>query len=41
MGDMDTRYAVTPPLQAIFDSAKRFGLSDDEVWHTLNEAVLA
>jgi hypothetical protein len=38
---MDTRYAVTPPLQAIFDAAKRFGLSDDEVWHTLNEAVFA
>jgi hypothetical protein len=39
MGDMDTGYAVTSPLQAIFDAAKQFGLTDDEVWSTLNGSV--
>jgi hypothetical protein len=38
---MDTGYAVMPPLQAIYDAAKRFGLTDDEVWHTLDDSVSA
>jgi hypothetical protein len=25
------------PLHAIFDAAKHFGLTDDEVWEALNE----
>jgi hypothetical protein len=36
---MDTDYALMPPLQAIFDAAKHFGLTDDEVWQTLNESL--
>jgi hypothetical protein len=41
MGDMDTGFAVTSPLQAIFASAKQFGLTDDEIWSTLDESVRA
>jgi len=39
MGDMDTGSAVTAPLQASFSAARRFGLSDDEVWHAVDEVV--
>jgi hypothetical protein len=35
MGDMDTGSAVTAPLRASFDAARRFGLTEDEVWHTV------
>jgi hypothetical protein len=34
---MSTHHAPTAPLQAIFDAAKQFGLTDDEVWHAVNE----
>jgi hypothetical protein len=30
-----------PSLQAIFDGAKSFGLSDDEVWRMVNESMHA
>jgi hypothetical protein len=36
---MNTDYAVIPPLQAIFDGARDFGLTDDEVWQTVNESL--
>jgi hypothetical protein len=36
---MDTDYAVIPPLQAIFDGARDFGLTDAEVWQTVNESL--
>jgi hypothetical protein len=36
---MDTEYSVIPPLQAIFDGARDFGLTDDEVWETVNESL--
>ena len=39
MGDMDTGSAVTAPLRASFNAARRFGLSDDEVWHAVDEVV--
>ena len=39
MSDMDTGSAVTAPLRASFNAARRFGLSDDEVWHTVDEVV--
>jgi hypothetical protein len=29
------------PLQAIFDAAKHFGLTDDEVWETIDESLYA
>ncbi len=27
------------PLQAILDAAKRFGLTDDEVWQTVDDSL--
>jgi hypothetical protein len=34
---MSSQHAPTAPLQAIFDAAKQFGLTDDEVWQAVNE----
>ena len=28
-----------PPLQAVFDGARRFGLTDAEVWQTFDESL--
>ena len=38
---METTYQTMPSLQAIFDGAKAFGLSDREVWQTVNRAMYA
>jgi len=38
MADLDPSYRAMPPLQAIFDGAKQFGLTDEEVWQTINES---
>jgi hypothetical protein len=34
---MSAHHAPTAPLQAIFDAAKQFGLTEDEVWQAVNE----
>jgi hypothetical protein len=34
---MSAHHAPTAPLQAIFDAAKHFGLTEDEVWQAVNE----
>ena len=34
---MSTDHVPTVPLHAIFDAAKHFGLTEDEVWDALNE----
>jgi hypothetical protein len=36
---MDTGYHAIPPLQAVFDGAKRFGLSDQEVWRAFDDSL--
>jgi hypothetical protein len=36
---MDTSQHVVPNLQAVFDGAKHFGLSDREVWRTIDESL--
>jgi hypothetical protein len=36
---MDPAYQAIPPLQAIFDGARRFGLSDVEVWQAFDESL--
>jgi hypothetical protein len=36
---MDPAYHPTPPLQAIFDGARRFGLTDAEVWRAFDESL--
>jgi hypothetical protein len=38
MREMDFDYPAVP-LKAVFEGAKDFGLSDDEVWSTVNEAL--
>jgi hypothetical protein len=38
MAEMDFDYPVVT-LKAIFDGARDFGLSDDEVWSTVNDAL--
>jgi hypothetical protein len=38
---MDTTYQTMPSLRSIFDGAKSFGLSDDEVWRMANESMQA
>jgi hypothetical protein len=37
--EMDPAYQAIPPLHAIFDGARRFGLSDAEVWRAFDECV--
>lgn len=39
MEEMDTQYDALPRLQAIFDAARQFGLSADEIWATLDESL--
>jgi hypothetical protein len=36
---MDSAHQAIPPLQAIFDGARRFGLSDAEVWRAFDESL--
>jgi hypothetical protein len=38
MAEMDFDYPIVT-LKAIFESARDFGLSDDEVWSTVNDAL--
>jgi hypothetical protein len=38
MPEMDYDYPAVP-LKAIFEGAKDFGLNDDEVWSTVNQAL--
>jgi hypothetical protein len=38
MAEMDYEYPVAPTLQEIFEGAKGFGLSDDEIWRTVNKS---
>jgi hypothetical protein len=39
MADMDPDSSAVPPLHAIFDGARLFGLSDDEVWQTVDHSL--
>jgi hypothetical protein len=39
MADIDTQHNALPPLQAIFDAARHFGLTADEIWATLDESL--
>jgi hypothetical protein len=32
MSELDPTYPAPPPLRAIFDGARRFGLTDEEAW---------
>jgi hypothetical protein len=41
MGDMDTGFAVSAPLRAGVDAARAFGLTDDEIWATVEGVVSA
>ena len=34
---MSAHHAPTAPLQAIFEAARQFGLTEDEVWKAVNE----
>ena len=36
---MDSGYQAIPPPQAIFDGARRFGLSDAEAWQAFNDSL--
>jgi hypothetical protein len=36
---MDHTYHAIPPLQAIFDGAKSFGLNEAEVWRAFDDCV--
>ena len=38
---MDTDYAPPPALQAMCASARQFGLTDQEVWRTLDHSLVA
>jgi hypothetical protein len=38
MAEMDYEYPAAPTLQEIFEGAKGFGLPDEEIWRTVNEA---
>ena len=37
---MDLEQPAVPPLKAVFDGAKGFGLSDDEVWRAMDECLI-
>jgi hypothetical protein len=39
MDDMDTRSAVSAPLRAGVEAAQAFGLTDDEIWGTVEVVV--
>ena len=36
---MDNGDYAIPRLQAVFDGAKRFGLTDEEVWRAFDESL--
>jgi hypothetical protein len=36
---MYSDHARIPPLRAIFDAAKRFGLTEDEAWRAVDESL--
>jgi len=36
---MYSDHARIPPLRAIFEAAKRFGLTEDEVWRAVDESL--
>ena len=38
MGDMYSDHTPIPPLQAVFEGATRFGLSEDEAWRAIDES---
>ena len=38
MAEMDYDYPDAPTLQEIFQGAKDFGLPDEEIWRTVNQA---
>ena len=38
MAEMEFDHAPAPTLQDLFESARGFGLTDDEVWRTINKA---
>jgi hypothetical protein len=38
MAEIEFDYPAVP-LQEIFESAKGFGLTDDEVWRTINDSL--
>ena len=38
MAEMEFDYTPVP-LQTIFESAKGFGLTDEEVWRTINDSI--
>jgi hypothetical protein len=39
MARMDPGYYEMPQLQAVFDGAKRFGLTDEEVWRAFDDCL--
>jgi hypothetical protein len=39
MSDMEPIYPAPPPLRAVFDGARRFGLSDEEAWRSFDVAL--
>jgi hypothetical protein len=41
MSDMNTGSAVSAPLRAGVDAARAFGLTDDEIWGTVEGVVSA
>jgi hypothetical protein len=36
---MDTDHTVIPPLQAMLEAARQFGLTHDEVWQTVDASL--
>jgi hypothetical protein len=36
---MESANHPIPPLQAVFDGARRFGLTDAEVWQTFDDSM--
>jgi hypothetical protein len=41
MGEMHSQERGAPPLHVVFEAAKSFGLTDEEVWREANEALAA
>jgi hypothetical protein len=41
MERMDLNSTTATPLQAVFESARQFGLSDDQILQTFDEALVA
>jgi hypothetical protein len=36
---MHSNHTPSPPLQAIFEGAKRFGLTEDEAWRAIDDSL--